>query len=208
MFFKFLPKDTNFFDLFDKQVDCTLEAAKIFKNAVNKSIVDEEDIKKIQNIEHDGDKTSYNIISQLNDTFITPFDREDIHSLTKELDDIIDMIYTIMNRMNIYKIKGANKNLVDFSLVIEESVIAVASAVKALRDIKNPKSILDSCLEINRLENVADKMRNSVLQELFENEKDPIEIIKLKEIYEDAEDVLDVCEEVAHIIESIIVKQA
>jgi hypothetical protein len=208
MFFKFLPKDTNFFDLFDKQVDCTLEAAKIFKNAVNKSIVDEEDIKKIQNIEHDGDKTSYNIISQLNDTFITPFDRGDIHSLTKELDDIIDMIYTIMNRMNIYKIKGANKNLVDFSLVIEESVIAVASAVKALRDIKNPKSILDSCLEINRLENVADKMRNSVLQELFENEKDPIEIIKLKEIYEDAEDVLDVCEEVAHIIESIIVKQA
>ena len=208
MFFKFLPKEPNFFDLFDKQVNCTLEASKLFKDAVAKEIVSEDYIKKIQDLEHTGDKISYNILTQLNDTFITPFDREDIHSLTKELDDIIDMIYTIMNRLNIYKIKGVNKNLVDFAEVIEKSVSAVACAVKGLRDIKNPKSILSSCLEINRLENVADNMRNTVLAELFENEKDPIQIIKLKEIYEDAEDVLDVCEEVAHIVESIIVKQA
>lgn len=208
MFLKFLPKEFNFFDLFAEQVDYAVDAAKFFKEIVAKGDVDDASLKKIQAIEHQGDEVAHRIIEQLDKTFITPFDREDIHALVKELDDITDMINTIVSRLKVYKIAGINKNLVAFAPVIEESVRSVATAVKGLRHMKNSKVIQDSCVEINRLENVGDSMRDAVLAELFEKEKDPIAVIKLKEIYQDAETVLDICEDVANVVESILVKQA
>jgi uncharacterized protein Yka (UPF0111/DUF47 family) len=144
----------------------------------------------------------------LNKTFITPFDREDIHALTKEPDDIIDMLNTIISRLRIYKVTGVNENLVEFACVIDDSVNAVARAVKGMRNMKNYEVISEACVEINRLENVGDSMRDAVLGELFENENNPIEVIKWKEIYQDAETVLDICEDVAHVVSSILVKQA
>jgi hypothetical protein len=208
MFARLLPKEFNFFDLFDKQAEYALDAAKYFKELVAKSAIDEEALKKMRDIEHQGDDVAHSILDRLNKTFITPFDREDIHALAKELDDVIDMMNTIAGRMSIYKIKGPDKNLVEFASVIEESVRAVVCAVRAMRDMKHSRSISDSCVEINRLENVGDSMRDAVLAELFEREKDPITVIKLKEIYQDAETVLDICEDVAHVVESIVVKQA
>jgi uncharacterized protein Yka (UPF0111/DUF47 family) len=208
MIFKFLPKEFNFFQLFDKQVDHAIDAAKFFKELVLKGVVDDIALKKMEEIEHQGDDAAHIIIDQLNKSFITPFDREDIFLLVKELDDITDMIDTIINRLFVYKLIGVNKRLVEFSYVIEESVRAVANAVKGLRNMKNVKSIKESCVEVNRLENVGDTMRDEALADLFETEKNPIAVIKWKEIYTDAETVLDVCEDVAHVIESIIVKQA
>jgi len=208
MFFKFLPKEHNFFDLFEKQVSFAVSAANYFKELVLKGNVDEAAINKISSIEHEGDEATHAIINQLNKTFITPFDREDIHRLAKELDDVIDMITTIVSRLRIYKLSGVNKNLVEFASVIQESVNAVACAVKWMRDMKHSKSVSESCVEINRLENVGDSMRDKVLAELFEREKDPIAVIKWKEIYQDAETVLDICEDVAHVVDSILVKQA
>jgi len=208
MAFNFLPKNFNFFDLFEKQVGCAVDAARCFKELTLKGIVDEAAFKKIRDIEHQGDDVAHTIIEQLNKTFITPFDREDIYALTKELDDVIDMINTIVGRLKIYKITAVNKNLVEFSSVIEESVSAVARAVKGMRDMKNLKAVSQACVEVNRLENVGDSMRDEVLAELFETEKDPITVIKWKEIYQDAETVLDICEDVAHVVESILVKQA
>lgn len=209
MLFKFIPEDFNFFALFEKQVDIAVEAAKTFRTiAETPGVIDEAHFKKIQILEHQGDECSHDIMDQLNKTFITPFDREDIHALTKELDDVIDMINTMVVRLRIYKIEGGNKNLIEFARVIEESVWAVAAAVKGLRSMKNSRSVLESCVEVNRLENVSDSMRDAVLSDLFDKNRDPIAIIKWKEIYEDAETVLDICEDVAHIIESIIVKQA
>ncbi len=206
--FKFFPREFNFFDLFEKQVDYTVEAASYFKEQISKGIMDEPSLEKIRTLEHQGDDAAHAIIEQLNKTFITPFDREDIYALTKELDDVIDMINTIASRLVVYKLSGVNKNLVGFTSMIDESVRAVAQAVKGLRNLKNTKIILDSCVEINRLENVGDSMRDTVLAELFETGKDPIAVIKWKEIYEDAETVLDICEDVAHVVESILVKQA
>lgn len=207
MLFKLLPRDFNFFDLFEKQVGYGVDAARFFKELVSQGNFDEASLEKMQEIEHQGDDAAHTIIEQLNKTFITPFDREDIHALVKELDDIIDMINTIISRLRIYKITGVNKHLIEFAAVIEESVQAVARAVKGMRNMKNSKTVMEACVEVNRLENVGDSMRDNVLAELFETEKDPIVVIKWKEIYQDSETVLDICEDVAHVVESILVKQ-
>jgi predicted phosphate transport protein (TIGR00153 family) len=209
MGFSFLPKEFNFFELFEKQADYAVVASKQFTELVSRpGTLDEKSLQAMHEIEHRGDEITHDILDRLNKTFITPFDREDIHALAKELDDVIDMLYTITNRMRTYKIAGPDKNLVEFASVIEESVRAVASAVKGLRNIKNMASVQESCVEINRLENVGDSMRDAVLADLFENSKDPIDVIKRKEIYQDAETVLDICEDVAHVVQSILVKQA
>jgi predicted phosphate transport protein (TIGR00153 family) len=208
MFFKFLPKDFDFFSLFEKQAEYAVEAATYLKAVVSKGALDEGRLKKMHAIEHQGDEVAHAIIAQLNKTFITPFEREDIHALTMQLDDVIDMIYTIANRLRVYKISKVNKNLIEFASVIEESVRGIASAIKGLRNVKNTKPVLESCIEINRLENVGDLMRDKAVEELFETEKDPLMVIKWKDIYQDAETVLDICEDVAHVIESILVKQA
>ena len=208
MFSKFLPKEFNFFDLFDKQVGYAVVAAEHFKAITAKGAVDEAALKKMEDIEHQGDEVAHEIMERLNKTFITPFDREDIHALAKELDDVVDMINTIVSRLRVYKVTAVDKNLVQFASVIMESVTSVEKSVKGLRTIKNLKCIQDACVEINRLENIGDEMRDAALAELFEKCKDPITVIKLKEIYQDAETVLDVCEDVTHVVGAIILKQA
>ncbi|MCX5701203.1 MAG: DUF47 family protein [Candidatus Omnitrophica bacterium] len=208
MLFNFIPREFNFFDLFEKQASYAVEAAKFFKELTAKGEIDEEAMNKMRLIEHQGDEAAHTIMDQLNKTFITPFDREDIFSLAKELDDVIDMINTIISRLAIYKLTGVNKNLVDFSLVIEESAQGILCAVKGMRNVKNLKIVKDACVEINRLENVGDSMRDTMLAKLFDTEKDPIAVIKWKEIYQDCETVLDICEDVAHVVSSILVKQA
>ena len=208
MFSKFFPRDFNFFKLFEKQISYAVDAARFFKEVVSQGRVNEDTLSKMSAIEHQADDVAHTIIEQLNKTFITPIDREDIHALTMEIDDIVDMIDTIVNRMRIYNITGVDKNLVEFAKVIEESVQAVERAVGGLRNIKNVKVVYDACVEVNRLENVGDTMRDEMLMELFAPVKDPIAVIKWKDIYQDAETVLDVCEDVAHVVDSIMVKQA
>jgi len=208
MFFKFLPREFNFFDLFEKQVKYAVEAAGYFKELVSKDSVDEKSLENMHRLEHEGDEVTHEIFERLNKTFITPFDREDIHALAKELDDIVDMLYTIVNRLKVYRIERNDKNLMEFASVIDESVRAIECAIKGLRNMKHSKSVTDSCVEVNRLENVGDSMRDEMLAKLFETEKDPIALIKWKEIYQDAETVLDICEDVAHIVQNILVKQA
>ncbi|MDD5518891.1 MAG: DUF47 family protein [Candidatus Omnitrophica bacterium] len=208
MLSKFFPRGTDFFELFEKQAGYAVDAAVYFKKLVSDGVIEQKEIEKISSIEHQGDEATHDIFNQLNKTFITPFDREDIHDLAKELDDIIDMINTIVSRLEVYKITRIDKNLIEFASVIEDSVRAVDCAVKGMRNMKNYKSISEACVEVNRLENVGDEMRDKVLAELFETEKDPIKVIKWKEIYQDAETVLDICEDVAHVVDSIIVKQA
>ena len=208
MIHKFMPKEFNFFDLFENQVGFAVDASSYFKRVISTGEINVNVLQKIRDIEHQGDEVAHTIIAQLNKTFITPFDREDIHALAKELDNITDMINTIFSRLWVYKITYKEENLVKFAAVIKESVNAVSRAVKGLRNMKNSKSIQDACVEINRLENVGDSMRDSMLAELFEKAKDPITVIKLKEVYQDAETVLDICEDVTHVVGAIILKQA
>ncbi|MCX5799913.1 MAG: DUF47 family protein [Candidatus Eisenbacteria bacterium] len=208
MVLAFLPKSSNFFDLFDKQADYAVAAGALLKEITSTGTANQEAVQSMHEIERQADEVTHAILEQLNKTFITPFDREDIHALAKELDDVIDMIYTIVNRLAVYKLAGVNKHLVEFAEVICDSVRSVSCAVKGLRNLKHHKSVSEACVEVNRLENVGDAMRDTVLEELFETEKDPIFVIKWKEIYEDSETVLDICEDVVHVVQSILVKQA
>lgn len=208
MGFSFLPKEANFFVLFSKQAEYATNAAALFLEINSRGIYDDEVVRKMREIEHQADDITHEIIHRLNKTFITPFDREDIFTLTKELDSVIDMIYTITNRMKVYKIQEVSPDLVEFSKVIESSVQALAIAIEGLKDTKRPQAAFDACIEVNRLENIGDNMRDAVLTKLFETVQDPVYLIKWKEIYMFAENVLDICEDVAHVVESIIVKQA
>jgi len=204
---KIFPKEFNFYALFEKQAGIAVEAAKRFKEMASRGL-DEATVTAVRNLEREGDEAAHAILEQLDKTFITPFDREDIHALANELDDVTDQIDTIVNRMRIYKLTGFNKDLLEFAKVIEEAILTLARAVNGMRDMKNHKLIEDACVEVNRLENVSDAMRDTVLAELFDTEKDAIAVIKWKEIFQDAEKVLDQCEDVAHIVRSIVLKQA
>ncbi len=206
--FQLFPHEVNFFDLFEKQSACLLDAAAALKSAVAKGTVDIDALQRVHQIEEEADKASFAVISQLNKSFITPFDREDIHALTKALDDVVDMMNTIANRMSVYKINEVRQNLIAFALVIEESVRALNEAVRKMRDMKHYQLVMNACIEVSRLENISDSMRDTALAGLFETEKDPIIVIKWKELYEDAEMVLDICEDAAHVVESIMLKQA
>ncbi len=204
-----LPKETSFFDLFDKQTAYAIQAAEHFAEMIVDYQVDEEEVNAMKEIEHLGDEVSHQIIAQLNDTFITPFDREDIHDLTKELDDIIDVLYMITKRLRVYKILSMEHNLSEFARVIVMSVKGVAEAVKGLRNMKKSGEIMKACIEVNNLENLGDKMRDDMLADLFDKYAgDPVAVIKWKDIYQDAETVLDICEDVVNVVESILVKHA
>jgi uncharacterized protein len=208
MRFNLFPSEYNFYNAFDAQADNVTAAADFFRFVVEKGEVTEADREQMREIEHAGDKIAYSVIDTLNKTFITPFDREDIHALAKRLDDINDMLRTMVNRMAVYRVHGVNAALVRFSKLIDESVKQLSCAVKGLRNTKNANNILKACVDINDLEGEGDSLRDKCLGDLFDNEKDPIKVIKLKELYQDAETVLDICKAVAHTIESILVKQA
>jgi hypothetical protein len=208
MILQIFPKKVDFFALFEKQAACAVEAARYFKATVTSGNIGETEVETIHAIEQRGDDAAHAIINQLNATFITPFDREDIHQLAIELDDICDMLYTIVSRLKVYKISGVNPNLVKFADVIEESVLAVEKAIKGMHDLKHLNAVAETCMEINRLENIGDAMRDDMLTDLFDNEKDFIAVIKWKEIYQEAETVLDICEDVAHLVQSLLLKQA
>ncbi len=202
-----IPKETKFFDLFESQTENAIKAAEFLRDSVKNNKFDDSCVKKIKEFEHEGDTINHEIIDKLNATFITPIDREDIHKLAGEIDDICDLINVISNRLHVYKIENPkDPYLEEFLANIVESATAVNHAVKNLKDIKRTRRILEYCIEINRLENAGDSLREKAITDLFEKEKDPVKIIKWKEIYEVAETVLDTCEHVAKTIEEILVK--
>jgi uncharacterized protein Yka (UPF0111/DUF47 family) len=206
-FYKFIPHEIKFFDLFDRQADKMVEAVICFKEFAEKGIFDDSCIERMRLLEHQSDSIAHDIIDSLNRTFITPFDREDIHSLTNKLDDVVDLIYAISKRMRLYKLKGKNADVQEFSRLIMQSVQSLSIAIKGLRNHRQPHTIQQACIEINKIENISDQLRDVVILRLFKSKKDPITIIKWKEIYELLETVLDVCEDVSNIVVSILVKQ-
>jgi len=208
MCLRFLIHRFDFFDLLERQVGHAVDAACLFREITAQDQVTDDRFNRMTHIEHQGDDAAHTIIHQLNRTFLTPFDRQDVHTLVMELDDITDMIHNLVRRLRVYDITGVDPSLVEFAALIEPSVRAVARAIGGLRHAQNARAILDACVEVHRLENVGDVLRDQALAELFATARDPILVIKWKDIYQDAETVLDVCEDVVHVIASILVKQA
>jgi len=208
MGFSLLPREHQFFDLFDKMADASVDAARLFKEFAQKGTFDESANERMRSIEHQCDDITHEIINKLNRTFITPFDREDIYALAHRFDSVVDIIHAITKRMLLYNLHNSvSEDLIRFSGLIEQSVIALATAVRGVRNLKNAKIITEACIEINRLENLGDHLRDEVIGKLFDNSFDPLYIIKWKDIFQDAETALDQCEDVANVIESIMVKQ-
>ncbi len=208
MGFNLLPKEYEFFNMFDNLAAHCINAINQFHESMSNGGFGEEDVKKIKSIEKAADSIVFETVEKLNKTFITPIDREDIHQLAHELDSVIDLILKVSTHMKIYKITDINPKFKEEVKLINRSVNALAKAVNNLRDMKDTKKILRYCTEVNLIEDEGDQMRNEVIEELFGGNHDAIYIMKWKDIFQTAEKVLDQCDDVAKIVESIIVKQA
>jgi predicted phosphate transport protein (TIGR00153 family) len=162
--------------------------------------------REIKEIEHQGDALTHSIIIMLNKTFITPIDREDIYALASALDDVLDLIDASAQRFVMYRVEKPTVEAKELAFIIVRCCHAINTALKHLG--KNHDDICDQCVELNSLENEADKVSREAISRLFSEEKDPIQLIKLKEIYEILERTTDKCEDAANILESVVVKNA
>lgn len=202
----FLPKEEKFFDFLSQQAENLKKAAGFFKCAIKEGAFDEAVVKKMRDLEQEGDTLAHEITDMLNRTFITPIDREDIYSLANRLDDVLDLLNAMAGRIRLYKLDPRDEHFAQFIDLIDQAATELCSAIKHMPDTKRQRRVLDYCIEINRLENLGDTVREKAISNLFENVKDPITVIKWKEIYETAEGTLDNCEHVAKLIEGILVK--
>ena len=203
----FVPKEMKFFDLFDKQMHNLLEGAELYRRIIHTPEITRDNVDKIHSIEHRCDEMTHIILNTLNESFITPFDREDIMALANKMDDIMDGFYMIANRFYLYKIENPteeSKKLADISL---NAVKSLQKAISLMRHNKNMRAVLKECIEINRLENMADEIRDEAISRILnDNNANPILVIKQKELIEAAESVTDTCEHAANVLESILVK--
>jgi predicted phosphate transport protein (TIGR00153 family) len=206
----FLPKDKKFYNLFE-QASQNLEAiAGKLVLCVNEADFNKRAviIKEMEDLEHQNDDLTHEIFLELGRNFITPFDREDIHSLASALDDVADYIYASAKKINFYKVDPLEQPIQKFADAILEAVLAVNEAVKELRNLKNTQKIIECVIKINAIENQADDIFDLCIEQLFENENDIKQLIKKREIYQLMETVTDKCEDVGNVVESIVVKYA
>jgi hypothetical protein len=160
-------------------------------------------IAKLQEVEHRGDEMTHDIIRMLNKTFITPFDREDIHRLTSSLDDVLDFVNAAAVRMSLYRITAPPPVAADLAALI---VLQAEELSKGVSLLGANQKVLDHCTEVNRLENEADRVSRRAIAELFDREKDPIQLIKIKELYEVLETATDKAEDAANVLEAVVLK--
>jgi len=205
--FGFIPKDEQFFKLFKAMTENIIEGAKLLKDMLDNFENPVESQRKIKDLEHKGDSITHEILKKLNKTFITPLDREDIHSLASQLDDILDLIDASAQRIVMYNVKAITPEAKSLGFIILQTCYLVDKAV-ALLGQKSNDQIFKLCVEINSMENEADRVSREAIRRLFDDEKDPIQLIKWKEIYEFLETATDKCEDAANTLESVVVKNA
>jgi uncharacterized protein len=203
---RLLPREEKFYDLFVSQVDLISEAARLLLQGVKAGQPRLDEVaKEIKKLEHQGDDIIHEIFTRLNSTFITPIDPEDIHSLSSRLDDVLDGIEDAAHRMMAYHVSPIPEGMVRLCETIYSCSRAMKKAFEAL---DKKKEVTEHCIEINRLENEADHMVRGLVIELFEKEKDCISLIKIKEIYEFLEATMDHCEDVADVLQNVVVKNS
>ena len=204
---RLFPKEIDFFELFDRSAlnitKCAALLVSLMENFENAETI----AKQIYESEQEGDMLTHDIMKKLNKTFVTPIDREDLYALASRLDDIIDHIWGAVDRMTVYKIKESTPEVISMSKILLETTEVIHKTIRKLKE-KNYAHVQEYCIEINRLENRVDRDFRDALGKLFDEVKDPILIIKWKEVYELLEDASDRCEDVANIIEGIVLKHA
>jgi len=204
----FMPREDNFFELFEKAAANAHVAAAELLELLEKFDDVKGRSKRIKDIEHAGDKITHDVIERLNKTFITPMDREDIHELICRVDDIVDLVDTAAHRIVLYKIEKPTEASVELARCLKHATGVIVEVMPLLRDMKNSRAISEKCIAIQTQENDADRVMHHAIAALFEARPDPIEIIKWKDIYEEIESATDRCEDVANVLDSIVLKNA
>ena len=204
-----VPKDSKFFPMFINVADNLLHGSNTFKTLVtiNDEIKREEIIKQVKEIENKGDVFTKEIFNELHGSFITPFDRQDIQEMANSIDNVLDNINKTCQRILLYKPKRLPVELAKISEILIECSQLILYSMKGIKNVKNFEKIKEACIRINALENLGDDYYHEGLIDLFENEKDPIELIKKKEILQAVERAIDSAEDVSDVIKAIIIKQ-
>ncbi|HUV45698.1 MAG TPA: DUF47 family protein [Dehalococcoidia bacterium] len=206
--FPFIPREQKFFDLFEESAHNMVKAARGLKRMVDTWGDIRKSVDEIDDLEHKGDTITHQIMAQLNRTFVTPFDREDIAMLAHTLDDVTDFIHAAADAMLIYKIDHPTSRAKELADIIVQAAVEVEKAIPQLRHRAELRKILERCVEINRLENLADRVFRSAQAELFDDTADMAQVIKWREIYEHMESATDRCEDVSNVLEGVALKYA
>jgi predicted phosphate transport protein (TIGR00153 family) len=202
---RLIPRETKFFRMFAEVSQNVTEGARLLQDILKNPANIAERLAKLQAIEHRGDEMTHAIITTLNQTFITPFDREDIHRLTSSLDDVLDFVNSAGMRLTLYRITSPPPVAAELAGLIVEQSEELAMGVSLL---EQNQRVLEHCVEVHRLENEADRVSRNAIAELFDNEKDPIQLIKMKELYEVLEMATDKAEDAANVLEAVALKSA
>jgi len=200
-----IPKDTSFFQMFSAMSDNLVTGARTLVDLFADYRDVEKTIDTVQKIERQGDELTHSILTKLNQTFITPFDREDIHQLASSLDDVLDFVNASGARLVMYRITDPPPAAGELAKIILLQSQELQKAVSLLQKQKNG-DVLTHCVEINRLENEADQVSQKGIATLFDNEKDPINLIKTKELLEFLERATDKAEDAANVLETVVLK--
>lgn len=203
---RLIPRETKFYEMFVEMARNLIEGAKLMKALLENFQDVPAQVSRLKEIEHHGDDMTHALFTKLNQTFITPFDREDIHRLASSIDDVLDLLNAAGDRLMVYKINAVPpESAILAGLILQQS----EELTRALQQLENlNQSVIQHCVEINRLENEADRVSRGAIGKLFEQEKDPIQLIKIKELYEVLELATDKAEDAANVIESVILKSA
>jgi predicted phosphate transport protein (TIGR00153 family) len=204
----FVPKEHKFSDLFEESAQNIVKASQLLKDLFDSWQHVDSCVAEITEMEHRGDTITHQILSLVHRTFVTPFDREDIALLAHTMDDILDFVHSAADAMFIYKIDQPTERSRELAGIIVQGATEVEKAVCGLRRRSELTRILEGCVEINRLENMADRVYRSAMAELFDNTEDIAQLIKWREIYEHLESATDRCEDVANVLEGVALKHA
>ena len=200
-----IPRESKFFEMFAELSRNITEGARLLQDILQHSREADSRVQQLQEIEHRADDITHSIITKLNQSFITPFDREDIHRLASSLDDVLDFVNAAAVRLNMYRIVDPPPASAELAGLIVQQSEELARGVSLLQ---NNQNVLAHCVEVNRLENEADRVSRRAIAELFEREKDPIQLIKIKELYEVLENATDKAEDAANVLEGVALKSA
>lgn len=206
----FIPKEKKFYGMFNQAADNIIEASVEFNKLINAPTFEERQVfgGTIKAIERKGDDFTGGIFDELHKTFITPFDREDIHQLTSTMDDVVDLIYSAAGKIEYYHCTNISSYMKEMVALIHLGCLQLQIAVKGLESMKKDDHIRKACKELNKIESRVDDFYHKALSNLFENEKDPIELIKQKEILQNIEKIANKIEDISDIVKTILVKYA
>jgi len=206
--FRIIPREEEFFTLFSNASENIHEGACLLKELLDRFDNIQERALKIEEVEHKGDAITHDIIRKLNTTFITPIDREDIIKLASALDDVIDLIHGVAMRLVVYKISASTSYAKELGFLIKKAAHELQKGIEHLPLADGRERVYEHCVEVNSIENEADRVSRDAIANLFDSQIDPVAIIKWKEIYETLETATDRCEDAANVLESVALKNA